>query len=84
MKRIVKLFLSPLLIGALLGAAIPLIRYNRLNSNAEISRGLKRAVLARLDTDVILGCMLGLIGGIVCDTGIRRLRRAISDKTERP
>ncbi len=72
MKRIIRLILSPLLIGSLAGIYIPLHRYEVLLSNAELSHPNKQHALERLPQNIVIGCMIGLTIGVLADWAIRQ------------
>lgn len=73
MKRVLRILVSPLLIGAVLGTSVPLTRYECVVRDSEIHRGYKQQLLQNLASDVVIGCIAGLVVGVIVDACLQRL-----------
>jgi NhaP-type Na+/H+ or K+/H+ antiporter len=76
MKRIILAMFSPLVIGSVVGTLVPLVRYKAILGNSELHGGYRRQLLERLPQNIIIGCLAGLVLGILADWAIRRFKSA--------
>jgi hypothetical protein len=79
LKQIVRIALSPLLIGALIGSGIPLAYCEHIGSDPEIGGFVRRAVLEDLAWDIVVWCCAGLGVGMIADWAIRNTKKSATD-----